>query len=797
MLAILPVCGMADDDDADGDAHPVNVVTTGSAASGATLARGALPAILSILLDDDNGAGAGSGGGLPGSGPGSNYVLLASNDLGMHCADQDFRIFSILPPFNVVHAQVVNKGATPQVMDDTHVSLVYQASSSPVDPAGANSINKTNQISAIFKTNFWAEGNRAIPLSTNTTGAKNTWGVLNYERLYPSVLAGSLLQPPVDLASECATTSPSPAGCPSILNLFDPIPVDTGIPVPNVEKLDNGVLEVAQQTMPGLNNAPQPFQRFDRNVRFFTAFPFGAVINNTKWWSADGIPMSPVDDTGRSNAYPLMKVSAKSGNQTLASLDVVLPVSAEADCQNCHAQALDCGDPSLPVANQSASCNEAGLQNLPANRVESMDAAPGDTPLQKLINAAKINILRLHDQKHGAVYTAADGTPRACDPANDPNQHCLDSRRSIQCSQCHYSPALDLTQQGPIDEPQQGPNGRQQTRHISMSSAMHGFHGSLPKFNGKDLFPAMPGPVGRDPAVKNQVLQETCYQCHPGRNTACLRGAMGSGGVVCQDCHGDMKQVGNDFSIPKPGGNFVLNGSLRVPWASEPGCQSCHTGDALNPNHPAGVPVAPDGLRLLQAWKPQIVNAPGRGNVTTAKVTQSPNSRFAESQATNANGQVGLLYRLSKGHGGVMCEACHGSTHAIWPTGNPNSNDNVAAKQLQGHSGTLTECATCHAAADLGNTLDGPHGMHPVGGTGFANGGHEHIAENNPNACRACHGVNGQGSVLSRVARTRSFVLKECKGGTLCPGGGKKKNFNVTLNKGLQVTCTLCHSNKL
>jgi hypothetical protein len=37
----------------------------------------------------------------------ANFTLLAINDLGMHCGDQDTRVSSILPPFNVLHAQVV------------------------------------------------------------------------------------------------------------------------------------------------------------------------------------------------------------------------------------------------------------------------------------------------------------------------------------------------------------------------------------------------------------------------------------------------------------------------------------------------------------------------------------------------------------------------------------------------------------------------------------------------------------------------------------------------------------------
>ena len=40
----------------------------------------------------------------------NDYAVLSANDLGMHCADLDYKIFSILPPFNVVHAQVIRLG---------------------------------------------------------------------------------------------------------------------------------------------------------------------------------------------------------------------------------------------------------------------------------------------------------------------------------------------------------------------------------------------------------------------------------------------------------------------------------------------------------------------------------------------------------------------------------------------------------------------------------------------------------------------------------------------------------------
>jgi hypothetical protein len=40
----------------------------------------------------------------------ANQALLGWNDLGMHCMDADYSVFSILPPFNTVHAQLISQG---------------------------------------------------------------------------------------------------------------------------------------------------------------------------------------------------------------------------------------------------------------------------------------------------------------------------------------------------------------------------------------------------------------------------------------------------------------------------------------------------------------------------------------------------------------------------------------------------------------------------------------------------------------------------------------------------------------
>ena len=79
------------------------------------------------------------------------YQIFAFNDLGMHCYDTDYSVFTILPPFNVLHAQVLRRGPLPQLQNDSQVDVYYKAKR---DPSG--SINRTSgSINGVPKTNFW------------------------------------------------------------------------------------------------------------------------------------------------------------------------------------------------------------------------------------------------------------------------------------------------------------------------------------------------------------------------------------------------------------------------------------------------------------------------------------------------------------------------------------------------------------------------------------------------------------------------------------------------------------------
>jgi hypothetical protein len=234
-----------------------------------------------------------------------------------------------------------------------------------------------------------------------------------------------------------------------------------------------------------------------------------------------------------------------------------------------------------------------------------------------------------------------------------------------------------------------------------------------------------------------------CYTCHPGSETRCLRGAMGNAvasdgslAMQCQSCHGTMSAVG---------------AADREGWLEEPVCQSCHTGTATTNN---GL------IRYTSVFDPS--GAP----------RQAIDATFATDPDTPATGVS--LYRFSTGHGDLQCSACHGSTHAIFPSS--HANDNVQSLALQGHVGGLADCTACHSTPP--NTVSGgPHGMHPIGGRWVEE--HGDVAEDHPEQCRACHGTDYRGTVLSRALGDRVISADD---------------FGVqNFWRGFQIGCYTCH----
>ncbi len=63
----------------------------------------------------------------------------------------------------------------------------------------------------------------------------------------------------------------------------------------------------------------------------------------------------------------------------------------------------------------------------------------------------------------------------------------------------------------------------------------------------------------------------------------------------------------------------------------------------------------------------------------------------------------------------------------------------------------------------------------------------------NDSGCRSCHGINGQGTVLSRTAADRTLP---CKEDNKCDGRINEENV-IFVPAGTEVSCTLCHDNKI
>jgi hypothetical protein len=132
----------------------------------------------------------------------------------------------------------------------------------------------------------------------------------------------------------------------------------------------------------------------------------------------------------------------------------------------------------------------------------------------------------------------------------------------------------------------------------------------------------------------NPNSMDACFSCHPGPTTQCLRDAMSLNVTAPLDPTRKMNCI--DCY-----GGMTHVAQNPDPWLKVPHYDGCHT------------PTDTQEFNLNQP-----------------------------------------LYHHSIGPRGVYCEAWHDSIHAIATSREPNDANKFI--QLQGHSGTLSECTVCH-----------------------------------------------------------------------------------------------------
>jgi len=511
-----------------------------------------------------------------------DYMLTAWNDLGMHCMDgNDFSVFSVLPPYNNLHAQLKDKNGD---LVTSGVTITYESTQGTDGKINTSSADKTN---------FWD---------------------------YAADLFGTTLQPDVGL-----TGNPMSSRTPAVLT-FNP---------------------------------------------------------THQWWEAEAIPMTPYNDGGTKNYYPLVKVVAKdSSGNVLAEANTVLPVSDEMDCKRCHAS----------TSGNAAKPNGGWVND------------------QDVEKDYKLNILRLHDEEEPNVVSKNMAALQAA--GYNYNTQGLEATANngtpVLCVACHKSNALPGVGIG----------------LKAFTNAIHSKHaGVTDPISGMKL--------------GDSNNRAACYACHPGAQTECLRGAMGDAKdgngnniMQCQSCHGTMHAVGN---------------KNREGWLNEPNCQACHhdgvqetsaidpatntlrhvvdTRFATNLNTPA------TGLSLFRF-------STGHGKLQCEACHGATHAIYPAHNADN------LLSEGIQGHAGTIgeCSSCHSSVPNT-VRGGPHGMHPVGKSWVKNHQDVAennpAQCKVCHGQNYRGSALSKMFATRNMDGRTFPKG--------HQVSCFNCHnGLGGE-----------------------------------------------------
>jgi hypothetical protein len=397
--------------------------------------------------------------------------------------------------------------------------------------------------------------------------------------------------------------------------------------------------------MPGPLNAPQ-LMRFD------------AAEN---WFVAEAIPITPIDDEGRRNSYPMLRLVARTtSGSVLASTDIVVPVSDELNCRACHASG------SLSVARP----NGGWVWDCEPDR------------------DYKLNVLQKHDDRHLGSGTYSNALRQAGYDNGGLFASATRGQKPVLCVRCHASNL----------EPGSGVDGMR-----PLTQLIHAKHSYV-----LDPKRGLPLSFYNDSSV--------CLQCHAGPESRYLRGAHrqsvdedGSLVLQCQSCHGSMLEVGR---------------TGRQGWREEPDCQSCHTGTAMQNNGQiryASVFSSAGGVRqasnLTFATQPNTP-APGldlfshsRGH-GGLKCGACHGPAHAEWPSLEANENVQSQARQGNPGALLRCTACHVTTPTT-VTGGPHGMHSINQFWVEKHhdligdedSGAVLQCRTCHGGNYRGTVL--------------------------------------------------------------------------------------------
>jgi PKD repeat protein len=431
--------------------------------------------------------------------------------------------------------------------------------------------------------------------------------------------------------------------------------------------------------MPGAGNQPQ-------------AMTFDPTQN---WFSAQGVPITPYDDKGRKNYYPMMRLVARdSSSNVLATTDIVLPVSDEMDCRACHAS-----------GSQTAA-------RPPEGWVWNADP----------IKDYKLNVLRSHDDHFlgTAIYTTAlsDAGYDAGGLFASVTKH----GQPVLCIKCHVSNEYP------------GPGV---TNVLSLTQIMHTKHAYVAD------------PVS-GAALSAMTNSAACVLCHSAPENRRVRGVHhntvnpdGTLALRCQSCHGPVNAMG---------------AAGRQGWLDEPNCQSCHTGTATSNNGALRYTSAFDtnGLprKAVNLTFATLANTPSAGlslyrfshDHGGLKCSACHGPSHAEIPSSQANDNVQSSAVQSPAGPGILtdCTSCHLTTFTN-RTGGPHGMHPVDARWAASHDqSNRSQCQACHGTdPNSSNQYRGTVLSWSLGNHNYSGDISAHFWRGFQVGCYACH--NGPG----------------------------------------------------
>jgi hypothetical protein len=324
---------------------------------------------------------------MPNNGGNDNgaYVVLPFEEMGMQGGSQISLPYNAMINYNSLNAQVIQKlPHKPPIISNTNVDVFYSAASNDKDPIASNSINSTSQ--NLFDSNVlgpnWDQKNSKFSSTTQLpTDIKFIAGQdynkakirksEQWDRMHQPIneaykslsiedrtkLLNSLAIPDLNSLHPDSAKTPATAAytafkaltkaekVTAIISMIDAGTIkrydvtaatfaekqNTFTPALPVEKPDQGIRGYVDggqgvRQMPGISN---PFVANDPQSIPFNSYQDAFV--------AQFIPVSDIDDNGRTNPYPLLRVQAKdkSGN-TIATTDAVYTTASETRCRECH-----------------------------------------------------------------------------------------------------------------------------------------------------------------------------------------------------------------------------------------------------------------------------------------------------------------------------------------------------------------------------------------------------------------------------------------------------------------------------